>query len=124
MARTNINNGDTGLTVRTELNAMFTELYAGINLNPPVKLVNQTGNIFQAINADTWIQQIFITPNTGTSSIKIGITSEGNEILDTTVVGTYLPIVVQTYFPSAGNLYFAITGGSVNIRIDLIPSYK
>lgn len=35
MAKVTINNGDTGLTVRTALNAMFTELYAGQKVAVP-----------------------------------------------------------------------------------------
>jgi len=122
MARTIINNGDSGLTVRNALNSMTSDLYAGVIM--PLKYANQSSNFTASIAADTWVEQIFVTPQSGVPDIKIGTSLGGNEILDTSLVSSYLPIPTQQYFPSATTLYFTPSGGAVNVRIDLITSYR
>ena len=122
MSRVIINNGDSGLTVRNALNSMTSELYAGIIV--PIKYANQSANFTASIPADTWVEQIFITPQSGVPDIKIGISIGGSEILDTSLIGNYSPILVQQYFGSATTLYFTPSGGAINVRIDIITSYK
>jgi hypothetical protein len=122
MAKITINNNDTGLVVRTALNSMFTELYGNVGAIP-IKLTNQTESFTYAVSADTWVERITITPILGTPDIKIGTSLAGSEIIDTTQIGNYLPVIVQQYFTNSAILYFVISGGTANLRLDLINPY-
>jgi hypothetical protein len=122
MARVLITNGESGLNVRNALNSMTAELYGALP-NIPIKLSNQTGAYTQSISADTWVERISITPQSGTPNIKIGTTLHGIEICDVIPIGVYLPVMVQQYFTSSGTLYFETTGGNCNLRIDVINPY-
>lgn len=122
MSQTIINNNDTGLAVRTALNAMFGELY-GTQI-VPVKLLNQSGNFTQAIPANTWIERITIISESGVPDIKIGTSLHGSEIIDTTQIGNSIPILVQQYFTNSGTLYFEASGGNLSVRIDQINPFK
>jgi len=122
MSRININNGDSGLTVRNALNAMTSELYGSLS-NVPIKLVGQTGAFTQAILADTWVERISITPASGTPDIKIGTSLHGTELCPVTSIDNYLPVLIQQYFTDASTLYFETTGGTVNVRIDNLNPY-
>lgn len=116
-----IENAESGLNVRTALNQNFTELYSAIIT--PIKLT-VTGSQTQIISANTFITYISLTPLTGTPNLNIGTTNGGGEILDTTEIDGFTPILVQQYFPNASILYFNLSGiGSVNVRIDYIPNY-
>lgn len=116
-----INNGESGLEVRNALNDNFTELYSSLII--PIKLT-VTGNQTQAISQNTFITTISLTPSGGTPTLDIGTTNGGGEILPSMPITSFTPIVVQLYFPTAGILYFNLSGvGSVNVRIDYIPNY-
>jgi hypothetical protein len=97
-------------------NSNFDELYASIA--SPTILLNQTGSFSQGIAAKTWLEKLVIVPQLGSPSIKIGTTSGGNEIIDTTVVGSFLPVLIQQYYASLTTLYFTVSGGNANIRFD------
>jgi hypothetical protein len=114
--------GDTAYVFTGKINQMFGELY-GISALP-IKFTNQSGDFTLSIPADTWIEQIFVTPQTGTPDIKIGTSLHGNEILDTTLIGNYIPVQVQLYFTNSATIYFEASGGNVNIRVDIITNFK
>ena len=120
-ASANDGTGDPARTAFTKVNANFSELYAQIPV--PTILVNQTGSVQQSITSNTWIDKIVVTPQIGTPSIMIGTTSGGAEILENTLVGSSLVQLIQSLYLSGVNLYFTITSGNVNIRIDNIPNY-
>ena len=122
MAQTIINNNDTGLAVRTALNSMFTELY-GNTVAIPIKLLNQTGSFTQVIATNTWIEKIHAFAHSGVPDIKIGTSLGGNEILDTIQVGNDMAILLQRYFATGCTLYFVVSGGNVDLRIEEINSY-
>lgn len=121
---TPINDGDSGLLVRTELNAMLSELYASILL--PVKRPNVTGNTTIAIPANSNILDMAIVAASGTPTIRIGTTPNGEEIMEDTVITSIpTPIVVNQYFGGAGTLYITFSSGvgAINIRMDIIYNY-
>ena len=98
-------------------------LLAGSGSNS-LMLTNVTGNQSQAILIDCFIWKITIKPISGTPNIKIGTTFGGTEITDTIdVTSPTLQITTEQFFTNAGFVYFEITGGYVNIRIDLINNY-
>lgn len=112
----------TGLSALNVLNSNFTELYGAITI--PIKVQNQSASFFTNIPANSFIPFIFITALSGNPSVNIGLTPDGGEILPTYPVSPYLPVQAQQYFPTDGDLYFTITGGEVNIRIDVIYNYN
>ena len=120
-ASANDGTGDPARTAFTKVNANFSELYAQIPV--PTILVNQTGSVQQSITSNTWIDKIVVTPQIGTPSIMMGTTSGGNDLLANTLVGSSLVQLIQSLYLSGVNLYFTITNGNVNIRIDNIPNY-
>ena len=123
MSQVQINNGDSGLTVRTNLNNMFTEIYS--SLYSPIKQKGITANFNQAIAANTFISQLSLFVVSGTPTVRVGITPNGTEILpDTALSGSQL-ITVQDYFASAGTVYITFTSGTgnINARFDVMTNF-
>lgn len=121
MAQIPINNGQSGLVVRTALNSMFAEIYGAIVL--PLKINGATGNTQQLIPADTYLQAIYISATAGTPTIRIGTTPNGEEICPDVQPGSFQPVLVQQYFSSGATLYITMSGGTVNIRFDVIQDF-
>lgn len=119
-----INNGDSGLSVRNALNSMFAELYGGVVI--PLKISGITGNTQVSIPANSWVNQISLIATSGTPTVRIGITANGEEIMPDYTMSTNeaFPLVMQKYFPEDTPLYITITGAtSIKLRIDLITNY-
>jgi hypothetical protein len=123
MAQIIINDGDSGLTVRNELNAMFAELYGAILL--PIKLPGVTGNTTQAIAANTYVSKISIMPLAGTATIRIGTTPNGFDIMQDTLISGFQPVLVQEDYAVNTTIYITFTTGSdtLNFRFDVVPNY-
>lgn len=122
MAQIVINNGDSGLTVRTALNSMFAELYGSIIV--PIKVNGVNANRTQAIPANAFVSDISLSATAGAPTFRIGTTPGGNEVLPDTLIGNSLFISVQLYFQGAGNLYFTLTGvGTISYRIDVLNNF-
>ena len=89
---------------------------------PCTLLQNVTGNVSCSFPAINWIDSIFIKTISGTPTIQIGTTLAGSDILPTTPVNDFLYEKTEYPFKTDGALYFVITGGNVNIRINNIPN--
>ena len=111
MPKQTINNGENALAVRTALNNMFTELYAAVAPTAPEIILNMAGNTSVTVGAGTLLNNIYITPQTGTVVLRIGITPNGQEILEDTEIDIFQPVITQEYFKTAGTLYFTFTSG-------------
>lgn len=111
----------TGQAALNVINGNFTELYG--NLQPPVKLLGVNANTQQAIPAGAKVVGISISGTAGAPVLRIGITANGTEILPDTSIGNSQDVQPDEYFQNAGNLYFTLSGGTVNIRIDIIPNF-
>lgn len=121
MSQTFINNNDPGLDVRNTLNFMFTEIYASIIV--PIKIPGVNLNTVQTIPFNTWLNQIIVATTAGGPTLRIGTTANGTELCDDTLVGAYFRIPAGLYFPNNQDIYFTISGGVINVRIDVIPNY-
>lgn len=123
MARIIINNGDSGLTVRTALNSMTQELYDSITV--PIRMKNIQANAMQAIAADTQVLKVSVVGTAGAPTIRIGTTPNGTEILPDTAIGAqFPPIIAEQYFGAAGNVYITFSAaGTILVRIDVILNY-
>lgn len=110
--------GEDALTV---LNSNFTELYASIVA--PWKLPGVSANTMQAVASDTMVTNISISGTAGAPVMRIGITPNGTEIMPDVSIGNSQLITADEYFQGAGNLYFTVSGGTVNIRIEYEPKY-
>jgi hypothetical protein len=123
MAQVTINDGDTGLNVRNALNGMFTELYG--NITQPLKFKGQAANFSTTIPANTFVSALFVALAAGGPvTVRIGLTPNGTEISgDISPDGTGLEVGANQNFPVDTLLYFTITGGMVNIRINVIPNF-
>jgi hypothetical protein len=93
---------------------------SGVYMPPiiPVGLQNKTGSFPVQIPANTYIYQIFAISLLSNPSIQIGTILGGNDIVQNALVDGGLLNLTQQYFPIDSILYFQVTGGSVNIRID------
>jgi hypothetical protein len=121
MAKITINNGDSGLVVRNALNNMFTELYSAIT--SPLKLNNISVNTEQVILANSYIGDIYITKKTGTPTIRIGTTPNGQDVVPEVSPGTLSQVTYQDYVSADTTLYITITGGAVDIRIGVLYNF-
>lgn len=85
---------------------------------PIIEILGATTDVIQAIQEGNIVEKIYIIKNSGTLSIKIGLTPGGDEIYPDTNVDPFNNIQVQQYFAADGNLYFDLTGsGNINIYI-------
>ena len=117
--RQEINNGDSGLSVRNAINAMTLELYSAITL--PIKLPNVSVNTNLIVPENTFVDKLGITIISGTPSINIGTTPNGGEILN----GEYSTInLIQTPYPNQVTYYITISGGVASFRFDVINNYN
>lgn len=121
MAQQTINNGDTGLAVRTALNGMFGELYGALVI--PLKLTGVNANTNQDIPDNTFLQDIFISATVGTPTLRIGTTPNGTDIMPDTAPGSFSQVSVQQYIATATTLYITISGGTVNIRFGVLNNF-
>lgn len=126
MAQQLIENSESGLDVRNALNSMFTEIYGLLSGQQPIKIQGASANFSQAILANTYIVDMQVRPLSGTPTLRVGLTPNGQEIMDDTVINAAQAVVIQLYFANAGLLYFTWTSGSgqVNIRINIISNYN
>ena len=123
MAQVTIKNGDSGLTVRNNLNAMFTELYS--NLPTSIKIEAVSSNDDALIAPNTYIGTFSLINTAGTPTIRIGTTPNGTDIMPDTLINGLQVVDLQKYFQTATTLYITFTGtaGTVNIRINILPNY-
>lgn len=124
MAQQFLYNHEQGLLFRTALNQMFTELYSAAG-TLPIQLPNTSSNIaVDNIPADTFINDIAILVNSGSPTIRIGITPGGNEILDDFQFTTFNYIQTQYLITSLSNIYITFVSGSGNVNIRIDPIYN
>ena len=105
----------------SELVISTSDLIMGLG-NPPLILTNVIGDVSVSIPENSYIQNFFIKPLTGTPSIRIGTTVGGNDILDDILIDIFLIQKYEELYNSSDSIYFTISGGKVNIRVDLITS--
>lgn len=121
MSQQIINNGESGLVVRNKLNSMFTEIYGALVL--PLKLTGISANSQQIIPVDTFLQAIYISATAGTPTIRIGTAPNGQDICPDVQPGAFQSVLVQQYFSAGVTLYITLSGGTVNIRFDVIQDF-
>ena len=119
--KTTINNGDSGLIIRGQLNSMFTELYGSIPI--PIKLSGVSSNITQAIAANSFIDSIIIKVTSGTPTINLGTSSGGGDLIITSLVSGTNEYIIGQQLDSSATLYINVSGGTVSVRINLTTSY-
>lgn len=121
MSQQVINNGETGLAVRTKLNEMFAELYG--NTPVPIKIPGVTGNISQLLTDNTFLATLEVGKVSGNPVLKVGTTPGGEELLPEIEVTNFIQTTAQLYCPTSQTVYFTLSGGTVNIRLDVINNY-
>lgn len=122
MAKQSITNGESGLSARNKINENFTELYNAIP--SPIKLNGVNANTIQEIQANTFIDTLSVNVVSGSPLIKIGTVSNAADIVDEQVFTGFNKIQVDKYYSTTQNIYITISGGVVNIRIDVLNSYN
>lgn len=121
MAQQIVNNNESGLNCRNAINSNFSELYSAIV--QPLKQIGITGNTQQIVPANTYLQSVFISLVSGTPTIRIGTTPNGQEICPDVQPNTLQITAVDQYFANQTTLYVTLSGGEVNIRYDAIQSF-
>lgn len=114
-----VNNGDSGLDARNKINGNFTELYGSITT--PIKLPGVGANTSVVIPANSFITNLYVALATGSPTIRIGTTPNGQEILPDSE--PFQVLSLNQYFANNTTLYITVSGGSVNIRIELLKSF-
>jgi hypothetical protein len=110
-----------GSVILAALNSMFADLYSASSV--PTKAAGASTDQVIAIAADTLILSAFVNKVSGTPIIKIGTTNGGEEILAATTITGWQKILIDYYYSGAGNLYIALSGGVVDLRIDKLLNY-
>ena len=121
MSQIIILNGMSGLVVRNAINSMNSELYSAIVT--PLKLPGINANTQQTFQANTYLSSIFILGVSGTPTIRIGTTPNGQELCpDIQPVGSN-EISIQQYFSAGATIYITLSGGVCSLRIDSINNF-
>ena len=127
MAQQTINNGDSGLDARNKLNGNFTELYASIS--QPNVFTSVGASFSFPMTAGTFIDRVFLRPLLGqNATIQIGTSVGGSDVFPAktynsqSVLTAADLISIQDYLIRAKTLYFTISAGTFNIRIETIPN--
>ena len=121
MPYTPINDGDSGLTARTNLNGMLQELYESIPV--VARLKNILVNTNQVIAPNTKVVSIDVAGIAGAPVLRIGLTPNGTDFLEDTPIGNLYPVVPDYWSQNGDTIYYTISGGTVNIRIGLILNF-
>jgi len=117
-----IANLESGLNARNAINGNFTELYNSLIL--PIKLQGVGFNTNVPIPANTMVLELALIATSGTPTVRIGKTPNGQEYLaDKVITGTILPITIQDYFQGAGFIYITTGTGAISVRIDVKYNY-
>jgi len=98
------------------------DLLAGISLEP-LRASNKTGDFNIPIDANSMVTNIYLTIASGSPTVQVGITDLGTDIQTPILMTDDLPIDTLTKFPVAGALYFYVTGGYINARVDLKTNF-
>jgi hypothetical protein len=118
---------DTVLYVNISSGNVDIEMSANSGIQMPsistLGLQNLTGSFIVNIPANTYIYQIFGNILLSIPSIQIGTTEGGDDVLISTLVSNAILPITQQYFDVATTLYFLVTNGSVNFRIDLAYNF-
>ena len=85
-------------------------------------LENQTGLAVISILANTYLSKIHIAPASQidtsiTSTISIGTTSGGDDVLASQEIGDGITFVANKYFPTQSNIYINISGPAVDVKV-------
>ena len=115
--KTTLNNLDSGLTVRTELNNMFTELYNAVANY--IQLLNVSANTNTVIVANTIVKNIVINVVSGTPTVNIGTTDGLGDIIVTSLLSGFNEFIVDEYYSAAQTYYIDVSGGTVSIGIEI-----
>lgn len=122
MAQQIISNSEGGLSVRTKLNTMFSELYNSLAV--PLKLTGINANTTLAIDANSYVKAIFLSKVTGNPTVRIGTTPNGTDIMPDTIIGDFYQITLEQYFATLTSFYITISGGgSLNVRVDILFNF-
>lgn len=124
MAQQIITLGERGDAALSAINGNFTELYSTIT--QPLKFKLQAANFQPTIPANTYVDAIFVALANGSdpATVRIGTTPNGTELSeDFTPDGTGQEVDIKENFPVDTIIYFTISGGTVNIRVNIIPNF-
>lgn len=84
-----------------------------------VELLDKTDTFEYVMPANSNLYQIFAKILLSTPSIKIGTTEGDDDICPLTVIDNDVLPITTNYFNNETTLYFAVTGGSTDLRMDI-----
>jgi hypothetical protein len=84
-----------------------------------VKYLAQSTSFTVAILADSWINFIYFNFVSGTPNVKIGTSAGGTQVMATQVITDETYYYLTKKYAANTTLYFTITGGVIDIRIDM-----
>ena len=119
MARIEIDNGNSGLVARNAINGMTNELYAAINV--PIKF-SASANITYGLAANTFLETVCVSVVSGTPTIKLGTISDAADLISEQTLNGFNVFKIESYYASAQTIYFTVSGGVINIRLNLTNS--
>lgn len=85
-------------------------------------LPNLTGSKLVAMVDNVYVSQISLKLYSGTPFVKIGLSAGGDDLMPETAID-FNQVKVESLFSASDIIYFTITGGNVNIRIDQIKNF-
>lgn len=97
-------------------------LLSGVG-NTPIEAKNKTGNQSEVITANTFVDKIFLFKNSGTPTVRIGLTANGEEIMSDTLIADS-QLIKPEQISSGITLYFTITSGNIDYSIDTVSNIR
>lgn len=121
MAQESITEYMSGQDALEVINSNFTELYGALFF--PTRLPGISTNTTFVVPADGYVDSIDITASSGTPTISIGSTPNGTDIVASQQPGTFSHNIGPWYYPAATTWYITVSGGAINIRINMQTGY-
>lgn len=102
-------------------------LLSGVG-NSGLQISNATGDLEIEITANTYIENISAKKISGTPTVKAGTTVHSGNILGDESEGAIsidgmTKSIVNYYYSANGFLHITVSGGYLDLRIDLIENY-
>lgn len=97
---------------------------SGGGADVPILLSNKTGNVSQAIPANSWIDKITVFFRAGTPVVRVGTSPNGQELMMDVNVTDYAVVYPELYTGAGNTLYFTVNSGYIDVRIDYKSNYN
>lgn len=90
---------------------------------PVLKFLAKNSDFQVNLTANTYLSKILVRKQASSPNIKVGTTAGASDLVQLTSITDFHEFVISRHWNSSQTIYFTISGGSVDIRFEPVPSY-